>query len=30
MQRTLKDFTGNAPQMDDITLVALEKRPLSV
>ena len=30
MQRTLKDFTGNAPQMDDITLVALEKRPLPV
>ncbi len=26
MLRTLKDFTGNAPQMDDITMVALEKR----
>jgi sigma-B regulation protein RsbU (phosphoserine phosphatase) len=28
MQRALKDFTGDAPQMDDITMVALEKRPL--
>lgn len=28
MQRSLKDFTGNAPQMDDITMVALEKRQL--
>ena len=26
MLRTLKEFTGNAPQMDDITMVALEKR----
>ena len=29
MQRVLKDFTGDAPQMDDITMVALEKRPLT-
>lgn len=28
MQRALKDFTGDAPQMDDITMVALEKRLL--
>jgi serine phosphatase RsbU (regulator of sigma subunit) len=26
MLRTLKDFTGEGPQMDDITLVAIEKR----
>jgi sigma-B regulation protein RsbU (phosphoserine phosphatase) len=26
MLRTLKDFTGDATQMDDITMVALEKR----
>lgn len=28
LQRALKDFTGDGPQMDDITMVALEKRPL--
>jgi phosphoserine phosphatase RsbU/P len=28
MLRSLKDFTGDAPQMDDITMVALEK-PMS-
>ncbi|MFM2170565.1 MAG: hypothetical protein RI957_794 [Verrucomicrobiota bacterium] len=28
MLRTLKDFTGDAPQMDDITMVALEKRQI--
>jgi serine phosphatase RsbU (regulator of sigma subunit) len=26
MLRALKEFTGDAPQMDDITMVALEKR----
>lgn len=26
MQEELKDFTGESPQMDDITLVAIEKR----
>jgi serine phosphatase RsbU (regulator of sigma subunit) len=29
MLRTLKEFTGDAPQMDDITMVALEKRLLA-
>jgi sigma-B regulation protein RsbU (phosphoserine phosphatase) len=29
MLRTLKEFTGDAPQMDDITMVALEKRSLA-
>ena len=26
MQEELKQFTGDGPQMDDITLVAIEKR----
>ena len=26
MQETLAQFTGDGPQMDDITLVAIEKR----
>ena len=26
MQEELKQFTGEGPQMDDITLVAIEKR----
>jgi serine phosphatase RsbU (regulator of sigma subunit) len=26
MQEDLKQFTGEGPQMDDITLVAIEKR----
>jgi sigma-B regulation protein RsbU (phosphoserine phosphatase) len=26
MQQSVKDFTGDAPQMDDITMVAIEKR----
>lgn len=29
MLRSLKEFTGDAPQMDDITMVALEKRLLA-
>jgi len=29
MLRGLKEFTGDAPQMDDITMVALEKRVLA-